>query len=108
RLQYADEVYAMPGRGIVGDPMWGLVDGWRRPRPEWWLTKKLFSPIQIKEEPLRPTSPILIEVSNRNVFVNLSQYTCKWRLGRESGCLRADVPPAGKGVIRIVPQTAPS
>jgi len=107
RLQYADDVYAMPGRGIVGDPMWGLVDGWRRPRPEWWLAKKLFSPIHIEEQPLKPTRPIEVAVENRNYFVNLNEYACRWALGNETGQLRADVPPHSKGIIRITPRRAP-
>ena len=108
RLQYADEVYAMPGRGIVGDPMWGLVDGWRRPRPEWWLAKKLFSPIHIEEQPLNPTRSIEVAVENRNYFVNLNEYACRWALGNETGQLRADVPPRSKGIIRITPRRAPA
>jgi hypothetical protein len=107
RLQYADEVYAMPGRGIVGDPMWGLVDGWRRPRPEWWLTKKLFSPIHIEEQPLKPARPIGVAVENFNSFLNLNEYVCRWQLGDETGQVRADVPPHSKGVIRITPRRAP-
>jgi hypothetical protein len=51
-LHFVDRVYDTPGRGIKGDPPWGIVDGWRRPRPEWWLCKKLFSPIKIDERPL--------------------------------------------------------
>jgi beta-galactosidase len=107
RLQYADEVYAMPGRGIVGDPFWGLVDGWRRPRPEWWLSKKLFSPIHIEEQPLKPANPIEVPVENRNFFINLDQYACRWSLGGEHGELRVDVPPQHSGRIRIPLREAP-
>ena len=107
RLQYADDVYAMPGCGIVGDPMWGLVDGWRRPRPEWWLAKKLFSPIHIDEQPLKSTRPIEVTVENFNSFINLHQYVCRWQLGDETGQLRADVPPQSKGIIHIAPRRSP-
>jgi hypothetical protein len=107
RLQYADEVYALPQRGIVGDPPWGLVDGWRRPRPEWWLSKKLFSPIHIEEQPLKPARPIEVAVENRNFFLNLNQYVCRWQLGDETGQLRADAPPRSQGIIRVTPRRSP-
>ena len=56
-IRFVDSVYRMPGRGIVGDPPWGVIEGWRqRPRPEWFLCKKLFSPIRIAEEPLAPVA----------------------------------------------------
>lgn len=101
---FADRVYKMPGRGIIGDPMWGVIDSWRRPRPEWWLCKKLFSPIQIEEKPLatpKPGGPVSIGVENRNTFTNLSRYTIKWTMAGESGETHADVPPMSSGTIHI-------
>lgn len=110
RMAFADRVYKMPGRGILGDYMWGTVDGWRRPRPEWWLTKKLFSPIQVREKALEiPASgkPIVVPVDNRSTFTNLNQFTCKWSLGGQSGEVRADVAPRSKGEI-LIPAANPN
>lgn len=108
KAHFVDDLYKLPGRGIIGDPMWGVIDGWRRPRPEWWLAKKLFSPIQVSEAPLKPATPILIAVENRNLFTNLSDYECKWRLGDESGMVKADVAPLKTGSISITPKRAPA
>ena len=33
RISYVDSIYKLPGRGVVGDYVWGILDGWRRPRP---------------------------------------------------------------------------
>ena len=51
-LRYTESVYKLPHRGVIGEPVWGTVDGWRRPRPEYWFSKKLYSPVQIEEKPL--------------------------------------------------------
>jgi beta-galactosidase len=108
RLHFTDDVYAMAGRGLVGDPPWGVIDGWRRIRPEWWLCKKLFSPIHISEESLKPASPIVVKVENRNAFTNLKRYLCKWRLGDRTGRLRADIAPLSAGTITIAAPSKPT
>ena len=87
-LRYTESVYKMPKRGVIGEPAWGTVDGWRRPRPEYWFSKKLYSPVQIEEKPLTlPAAgePIVIPVRSRNQFANLDQYVCRWQLGVEKG-----------------------
>jgi beta-galactosidase len=104
KMTFADRTYKMPGRGMMGDTVWGTVDGWRRPRPEWWHTKKLFSPIHIDEHaPLvvLEGGVLRIAVENRHDFANLHRYACTWRLGQESGVVRADVPPRSRGVLDI-------
>ena len=108
KAHFVDDVYARPGRGIVGDPMWGVVDGWRRPRPEYWLAKKLFSPIHIEEKPLIPAGSIRVPVENRNYFLNLDQYVCQWCLGEEHGQIRAAVPPLSHGILTISPRREPA
>ena len=87
-LRYTESVYKLPKRGVIGEPVWGTVDGWRRPRPEYWFSKKLYSPVQIEEKPLaipEPGRPIVVPVRSRNQFANLDQYVCRWQLGEEKG-----------------------
>lgn len=111
RIQYVDQLYKLPGRGYVGDYVWGIVDGWRRVRPEWWLTKKLYSPVRVEEKPLPipgKGEPIVVPVENRNVFTDLAQYTCKWRLGSEIGVVVCHVEPQGRGSVRISTQSPPT
>jgi hypothetical protein len=99
-IRYADAVYGGPGHGYVGDCVWGLVDGWRRPRPEWELCRQVYSPVQIASDPLIP-GLVRVPVFNQNVFENLSLYECRWTLGEKSGSVRADVAPRSKGVFEI-------
>lgn len=109
-IRYADSIYKMPGRGYQGDCVWGMVDGWRRPRPEWFLAKKIHSPIRIEEKPLeipKPGEPIRIPVENLNWFANLNIYECRWWLdGCCSGTVRSDLPPSTKGAVEIALATA--
>ena len=52
RSHFIENQYRLPGRGLVGDAPWGVVDGWRRKKPEFWITKKLHSPVKLKEGPI--------------------------------------------------------
>ena len=103
-IHFADQIYKMPRRGIVGDYVWGTVDGWRRPRPEWWLAKKVNSPIRIEEKPLaipQAGSPICVPVENLNFWMDLNDYVCQWQLGSQKGRLHASVAPQTKGILAI-------
>lgn len=104
RLEFELAPYETADRGIAGEPPWGVVDGWRRPRPEWWLHKKLFSPVKIEEKALdipEPGAPLRVAVENRFDFTNLSEIECRWRLGNASGRCECDVPPRSSGSISI-------
>jgi len=103
-IRYMDAVYGGPGHGYVGDCAWGIVDGWRRPRPEWELCRQVYSPVQVPTAPLSP-GPVRVPVSNQNVFESLEIYECRWSLDGKSGVLRADVPPQSSGTI-VIPAVA--
>ena len=105
-----DPVYGTAGKGLVGDAPWGVVDGWRRRKPEFWHTKKLHSPVKVttlRVSVPQTGEPIRLGVENRYEFTNLSELTLRWVLGAESGELHPDVPPRQKGTIEIpLPQAA--
>ncbi len=110
-IRYTESVYKLPGRGLLGDVAWGTVDGWRRPRPELWLSKKIYSPVQIEEKPLAipdAGDPIVVPVENWNQFANLDQYLCKWRMGSEKGEARANAAPMGRGTLVISASRRPT
>lgn len=101
---FVEEQYGLPDRGIVGDAPWGLVDGWRRRKPEFWLIKKLQSPVDIAEKPIpapEAGKPISIAVSNHYDFTDLSELKVEWRLGDRKGTIEASVPPRSTGVLAV-------
>jgi len=100
----SDYLYRVPGKGLVGDAPWGVVDGWRRKKPEFWNAKKLFSPIKVitLQVPVpEPGSPLHLSVQNHYEFTNLSELTLAWQLGQESGDLHCDIPPRQTGDVAI-------
>jgi beta-galactosidase len=107
---FIENAYRLPDRGLVGDAPWGVVDGWRRKKPEYWITKKLHSPVKLKEGPLPLPSaglPIRVAVENQYDFTDLSELTIRWQLGGESGSAHASIPPHTEGAIEIEPTHAP-
>jgi hypothetical protein len=111
-LHTLDRIYHIPGRGIVGDAPWGIVDGWRRKKPEFWHVKMLMSPVHFRERDLRAWragEAATLTVDNRYEFTNLSELTMEWYVGEQHGALHADIPPHSSGRISIPvgPQTRP-
>ncbi|MFZ1935695.1 MAG: glycoside hydrolase family 2 TIM barrel-domain containing protein [Thermoguttaceae bacterium] len=96
--------YGIRGRGIVGDAPWGVIDGWQRRKPEFWITKKVHSPIKVKESPLPLPGAdgiVKVPVENQYDFRNLSDLRVRWTLGGQQGETRADVPARSTGEIAI-------
>jgi hypothetical protein len=107
-----DGIYHMPGRGIVGDAPWGVVDGWRRKKPEFWHVKMLMSPVHLQERDLtawKPGEVPTLTVDNRYEFTNLSELSLEWSVGGQHGTLHPDVAPRATAKISIPvgPQTKP-
>ena len=94
----------------LGFGAWGPLDGWRRPKPEYWHVKKTYSPIRVDEhKPLViADGNISIEIENRCDFLDLSKFEARWKLGRDSGVARAAAPAHARGQLVITPSHAPA
>ncbi|MFO0982849.1 MAG: glycoside hydrolase family 2 TIM barrel-domain containing protein [Planctomycetota bacterium] len=101
---FLEPCYHVPGRGLVGDAPWGIVDGWRRKKPEFWIVKKLHSPVRIAERALAATSPLRVAVANQFDFTDLAALELGWRLGDESGTAAPAVAARSQGEIVIEPR----
>ena len=99
-----DRTYRVPGRGIVGDAPWGLVDGWRRKKPEFWHIKMMMSPVHLQERDLpdwKRGDAVAFKVDNRYEFTNLSEFSLDWSVGKQHGTLHPDIAPQSTGTITV-------
>lgn len=96
-----DRAYHQPGRGLVGDAPWGVVDGWRRKKPEFWHVKELHSPVRIQSRQLPGTRPLRIPVENRYFFTNLSELQIEWTLAGRSGTVQASIAPQTSSAVEL-------
>jgi hypothetical protein len=101
-----DDTFVLPDGRTVGYGDWGLLDNWRRPKPEYWQVKKTYSPVRIYEvrHELPLHVPIELPVLNQSNFANLNEYDIRWSIGNGGGKIAADVPPHGKGALSITPE----
>ncbi len=102
-----DDIAFLPGGkigGWAGSAYWGLVDGWRRPKPELELTKFVFSPVWFPVRQLdykAGQASVRVPVENRYSFTDLNQFDFLWELNGAKGKTRISVPPASKGEFEI-------
>jgi beta-galactosidase/beta-glucuronidase len=99
-----EEVFMLPD-SPVGYGQWGIVDEWRRPKPEFWLTKKAYSPVRVAESELpNPGSgqPLLIPVKNWFNHTNLSELKALCRVGKEALSLPSiNAAPGAEGTLHV-------
>jgi Glycosyl hydrolases family 2, TIM barrel domain/Glycosyl hydrolases family 2 len=85
-----DEVFMLPS-SCVGCGEWGIIDGWRREKPEYWLAKKAYSPTKLPDRHVQnPGSgnPLRIPVANEFNHTNLDEIRIQWNVGTERGEIR--------------------
>jgi beta-galactosidase len=98
-----DDIFHIPGGRIVGYGPWGPLDGWRRPKPEYWGMKKAYSPIRITNADFTNVSSGYLELSveNRYDFTSFKEIKIEVKNGGTSKFIQSDIPAREKGLIRI-------
>jgi beta-galactosidase len=99
-----DDTFFLPSGETVGYGTWGPIDGWRRPKPEFWHMKKAYSPLRLRSTcvPLPPAGqPLKLEVENRHDFTDLCDVRFNWKLGEQSGTARCTAAPGTTGTLEI-------
>lgn len=95
-----------PTRGILGCDVFGLwMEDVQIDKPEYWLVKKAFSPVRIKDEPLANPGKgktVVIPIKNWFDHTNLNEIIVKWKVGRDSGKLTGpDIQPHKDGILTL-------
>lgn len=89
----------------VGYGEWGIVDVWRREKPEFWGTKKAYSPVRVintSVDNFVSGGKIMLPVYNRFDHTNFNELTIKVTYnGNVSVISSPDIAPHEKGIIVI-------
>ncbi|NQU51248.1 MAG: beta-galactosidase [Bacteroidetes bacterium] len=89
----------------VGYGEWGIVDSWRRKKPEFWGTKKAYSPTKIYSKQIDEflvDKELAISVHNRFDHTNFSELKIIWKYGGKSGELKnVNLEPHAKGELNF-------
>ena len=89
----------------IGYGEWGIVDTWRRKKPEFWNTKKAYSPVKILKTRIKnyvEGDPISLPVHNCFDHTNLSELKIKQTYrGKEKRIESPDVRPGAKETINL-------
>ena len=99
-----DDVFYLPNGTAVGYGEWGPIDGWRRPKPEYYHLKKIYSPIKIVDRSIAAPAlgePILVPVENRQLFTNMNEVEIEWTIGNSKGKASMDLGPRQTGLLKI-------
>jgi beta-galactosidase len=89
----------------VGYGEWGIIDTWRRRKPEFWNTKKAYSPVRITVSEItsfKSGTPLEVPVYNRFDHTNLKDIITEWSYrGRKAVDRIWNIEPHKKGVIKL-------
>jgi beta-galactosidase len=104
---WSDDEFFLDRTTMIGYGQWGIVDSWRRPKPEWWHMRQVYTPIKVLTTHLEPgIDTATIEVHNRYDFTDLDRITARWSLGDRSGEVRGRGAPHERSELTIaLPRT---
>jgi len=80
----------------------GVVTAFRVPKPEWWIVKQVYSPVQVGTRLLVAADAVFtVPVTNRYSFTDLNELDCQWTVYRGTEVLQS-----GTQKIACAPSTS--
>lgn len=100
---WSDDEFHLSSNTVVGYGEWGIVDAWRRTKPEWWNLKMAYCPVRLDETTILEVSPGLFRVGIENDFdfIGLDQIKIGWSIGNRSGLVECNLPARTQGIIEF-------
>lgn len=81
---------------------WGLLDVWRREKPEYYHVKKAYSPVRMGLEPEQGENGLVFPLENRFNHTNLAELTVDCKVnGNPVSCDLPSLKPGEKGALVI-------
>ena len=91
---------------------WGLIDAWRRPKPEYWLARMIFSPVWFplrKVDYIPGQKSVMLPIENRYSFLDLNDLKISWELNRHKGRIKTQLAPRSTGTLELpIPKGTPT
>ena len=98
-----DDVFHLSKDKICGYGPWGVIDGWRREKPEYTGMKKSYAPVIVTnlQSAKAVNGQIKLEIENRYNFINLKALKINAKIGKQVFPIHAAIAPLSKGYINI-------
>ena len=75
-----DDIFYMPSGLPVGYGFWGVIDAWRRPKPETFLVRNIYSPVKLAVPTPGSSWAPTLSVENRHDFTALDEVIFTWQI----------------------------
>lgn len=81
-------------------PSWGIIDSWRRRKPEFWHVRKAYSPVILEEKVEECGGRVSVAITNRFLHSNLNEIRIDWKTEKEKGTMFGPyVQPFEEGIL---------
>lgn len=83
---------------------WGIIDIWRRRKPEHYMTRKAYTPVLIREKTFKwANGCALIQAENRFCHTDLSEVRIEWIVPGNTGSIPGPQAAPGETVVISIP-----